>query len=73
MTGLLADYVTVECVRCQCVLMVPARLATEAGGPRCHGCLSDQTDADARAQAEKVRRGADRKQNDKGGDGRRRG
>lgn len=72
MTGILADYVTCECVRCQCVLMVPARLATEAGGPRCHGCLSEQTDAEARAAAEKVKRGTDKATN-KGGDGRRRG
>lgn len=70
MTGILADYVTCECVRCGAVLMVPARLATEAGGPLCHGCLSDRTDAEARATAERVRRGQDK--TDKGGDGRRR-
>lgn len=69
-TGALADHVTVECVRCQCLLLVPARLATEAGGPRCHGCMSEQTDAEARAAAEKVRRGTDKTTNHKGRDGR---
>lgn len=69
MTGLLADYVTVEC-RCGTMLMVPARLATEAGGPRCHGCMSEQTDAEARAAAEKVKRGTDKTTNSKGRDGR---
>jgi len=71
-TGALADHVGADCVGCGCALLVPARLATEAGGPMCHGCLAEQTDAEARAAAEKVKRGTDKATN-KGGDGRRRG
>ena len=63
MTGALADHIAVDCAGCGCALLVPARLATEAGGPRCHGCMSEQTDAEARAHAEKVRRGTDKTDN----------
>lgn len=69
MTGLLADYVTVEC-RCGTMLMVPARMATGMDAAMCHGCMSEQTDAEARAAAEKVKRGTDKTTNSKGRDGR---
>ena len=52
MTGLLADYVTVEC-RCGTVMMVPARMATGIDAALCWSCTAEQTDAEARAAAEK--------------------
>lgn len=68
-TGLLADYVTVEC-RCGAVLMVPARMATGIDAALCWSCTAEQTDAEARAAAEKVKRGTDKTTNSKGRDGR---
>ena len=67
-TGILADTVVTECAGgCGGVLVVPARIAADA---RCYSCLEAQTDADARAAAEKVKRGTDKTTNSKGRDGR---
>lgn len=66
MTGLLADYVTVEC-RCGTVMMVPARMATGIDAALCWSCTAERDDREARAQAEKVRRGADKTDNNRRG------
>ena len=66
MTGLLADYVTVEC-RCGTVLMVPSRMAAGIDAALCWSCTAERDDKDARAQAEKVRRGADKTDNNRRG------
>jgi len=61
-TGLLADYVTVEC-RCGTVMMVPARMATGIDAALCWSCTAERDDREARAHAEKVRRGTDKTDN----------
>lgn len=68
MTGLLADYVTVECL-CGALLLVPSRMATGLDAALCWSCTAARNDADARAQAGQVKRGTDKATN-KGGDGR---
>lgn len=50
-TGILADTVTVSCIGCDCVLIVPARLSGEA---LCFDCIADRREVEARKEAARV-------------------
>lgn len=52
-TGVLADYVQVECP-CGCLLLVPARMATEADPPRCFSCEDERREVEARKETARV-------------------